>query len=291
MESVNSEILKAIPPLQHRKIMVHAVAPRPTYDNATSVSAGFADTSSNRRLGTLRQRDIARLILPIDKNDDALPSIHGLFTTTADAELKTCSLEYWLSIFGTTGGTVGHAGKFPVEIMNELFVGDDSSVRSLDVLQEDNVRILINTATSDVIPLQCADHDEAKQKLQAANITYMPLFGLEDSPASTILPYFAGVCDTITRARRNNQPVLVCSTKGANRSVCVVMAYLIQSEFAASIRQAASIIKEVHASARVSRRFVYDLDQFMSHLSGSAQEEEGFDEEVEIVQELIPLSV
>lgn len=58
--------------------------------------------------------------------------------------------------------------------------------------------------------------------------------------------------------------------------------YLIQSGLAGSIRQAATVIREVHPSARVSRRFIYDLDQFMVDLASQVSED---DEDVVVYSE------
>jgi hypothetical protein len=173
---------------------------------------------------------------------ERLPSIHGLFSHTVGVERKMCSLEYWLSIFGTTGGTVrahhrgaeGGAGagagpgkQFPIEVMNGLFVGDDTCADSLHALADYNIRLVINAAAADkYVPLRMSDPASASATLRKSGVTYLPLDGLLDSAACEILPHLAPACVAIAKARKAGEGVLVCSSKGTNRSVCIVMAYV-----------------------------------------------------------------
>ena len=110
------DMSEVLPPPPYRKIMAPTDIARPSFRNATSKSAGYAAALTSASNFTPRGFTtpgpagggrVDMLVLDAaEDDDDGMPSIHRLFSKSADVERKTCSLEYWLSIFGTTGGTV-----------------------------------------------------------------------------------------------------------------------------------------------------------------------------------------
>eukprot|EP00750_Incisomonas_marina_P025618 INCI5594.2.p1 GENE.INCI5594.2~~INCI5594.2.p1 ORF type:complete len:282 (-),score=37.77 INCI5594.2:637-1482(-) len=255
----DQDLRDALAPPAHRSVMSPDAFRRPTFQNSTPKWGGYAavlasgDVSTPRpssffhqprqgstksmRLLTTRVRSEHELVqnnmeqgefkmFPVETLK-GLPSIHGLYTNTAHVERKTCSLEYWLSIFGTTGGTVPSGSRrFPVEIMNGLFVGDTRCLASATVLEEYSIRHVIDAAVDVSLPRGATDDDDANKKFRDAGVSYIGLPGLRDAASSEILSHLPKACAAIARARAAGEAVLVCSARGTNRSVCLVMGYV-----------------------------------------------------------------
>ena len=272
MEEEHVETMRDfIPVPTKQKVMPAGVFTRPTYKGSSTFTKSHADLSSNCRLPLIddSQEDLAAAL----DEEDELPVIRGLFSHATSTEEQTCSLEYWLSIFGTTGATpVGQAIKFPIEVTNGVFIGNDTCIPTVAALEAHNIKHVINAAPDTFFPLNNRVASRLKYIFNEADICYFQLDGLLDSPTAHILPYLGPSCTFITSAQEAGERVLVCSKKGANRCVCIVMAYLINTGFAASIREAAAAVKEVHPAARVSRKFIFDLDQFCNQVVNETEE-------------------